>query len=189
MVAIPRITNVTVYCASRSGNHPAYRAAATRIGELLAAAGMTLVYGGGKVGLMGAVADAMLGAGGRVVGVIPEFLMQREVGHPGCSELEIVASMHARKLRLFELADAILVLPGGLGTLDETIEVLGWHGLGTHAKRVILIDVNGYWQPLVRLLAHAIGHGFVTGPLSDFIEVVATPEAALARLRGEAVAD
>lgn len=179
---------VTVYCGARPGTDPAFRQAAERTGTLLAEAGIALVYGGGKVGLMGAVADAALAAGGDVIGVIPEFLKQREVGHPGVARLEIVASMHARKLRLFELGDAILVLPGGLGTLDETLEVLGWRGLGTHAKRVILIDVNGYWQPLVKLIAQAVDFGFAPDVPPDLIEVAATPEDALARLLATAAA-
>jgi uncharacterized protein (TIGR00730 family) len=115
--------------------------------------------------------------------------MRREVGHPGITELEVVASMHARKLRLFELGEAIIVLPGGLGTLDETVEVLGWRGLGTHAKRVMLVDVNGYWQPFVRLIAQAIDFGFAPDVPPDLIEVASTPDEALARLRGSVAGD
>ena len=178
------ISSVAVYCGSRAGNDPAYLDAAARLGTLLAEAGITLIYGGSKVGLMGALADAALAAHGKVIGVIPEFLIQREVGHPGVTRLEIVASMHARKLRLFELAEAIVVLPGGLGTLDETLEVMGWRGLGTHAKRMLLVDTGGYWQPLLRLMDRVAEAGFGPPGLVELLEAVPTPEAALSRLTG-----
>jgi uncharacterized protein (TIGR00730 family) len=129
------IARLCLYCGSSRGRSPVYAAAATRLGTLIAEAGVTLVYGGGHVGLMGLAADAALAAKGRVIGVIPELLRDREVGHTGISERIIVASMHARKQRMFELADGFVVLPGGLGTLDETIEIITWKQLGLHDHR------------------------------------------------------
>ena len=173
-----KLRSVCVFCGSRVGIDPAYAAAAARLGGLLAERGITLVYGGGRIGLMGVVADAVLAGGGHTVGIIPDFLQRREVAHTGV-ELEVVDSMHTRKRRMFELADAFLVLPGGIGTLDETMEILTWRQLGHHDKPVVLVDVNGYWHKLVALLHHVVRTDFAGADLSGFYTVVDTPEAAL----------
>ena len=142
-----KLTSLCIYCGSRAGKDPVHRAAAERLGTLLGERGVRMVYGGGRVGLMGVAADATLAAGGEVIGVIPEHLHQREVAHHGIGELVVVGSMHARKERMFDLADAFAVLAGGLGTLDEAIEVITWKQLGLHRKPIVLLDGNGYWRP------------------------------------------
>src|ERR1700723_1668007 len=136
--------SVTVFCGSSAGVDPAYAEAAAALGHGIAAAGMALVFGGGQVGLMGITAEAALGRGGHVAGIIPDFLRHREVEFPGLSELIVTDSMHTRKRRLFALADAFVVMPGGLGTFDETIEILTWKQLGQHAKPIILVDILGW---------------------------------------------
>ena len=171
-----RVKRLCVYCGSSSRVDEAYRAAAARLGQIVAAAGIGLVYGGGRVGLMGLMADAALGAGGRVTGVIPGLLHGREVGHSELSELVVVGSMHERKQRMFDLADAFVMLPGGLGTLDETIEILTWKQLGLHDKPVIIADINGYWAPLRRLVDHVIGEGFAEAAARGFFHVVSSVE-------------
>lgn len=142
-----------------------------------------LVYGGGRVGLMGVLADAVLAGGGDVTGVIPDFLMRREVGHAGLGELVVVDSMHQRKQRMFELADGFAVLPGGLGTLDETLEILTWKQLGHHDKPVVLVDVNGYWRPLLALVEAAVSAGFAPAAAAGFYHVVARADEVLPTLR------
>jgi uncharacterized protein (TIGR00730 family) len=176
------IARLCLYCGSSRGRSPVYAAAATRLGTLIAEAGVTLVYGGGHVGLMGLAADAALAAKGRVIGVIPELLRDREVGHTGISERIIVASMHARKQRMFELADGFVVLPGGLGTLDETIEIITWKQLGLHDKPIVIVDIDGYWSPLLGLVEHTIASGFTPAASRDFFRVVSSPDAVLAAL-------
>ena len=155
--------SVCVFCGSSAGADSAYRSAAERLGAFLAGRGHTLVYGGGRVGLMGALANAALAAGGRVIGVIPEDLVAREVAHTGLTELHVTTGMHARKARMLELADAFVAMPGGFGTLDELFEVLTWAQLGIHAKPIGLLNLAGYFDPLVRFLDHAVDKGFV-GP-------------------------
>jgi uncharacterized protein (TIGR00730 family) len=173
------VKRLCVYCGSSSAVDPAYRAAATRFGSLLAEAGIELVFGGGRVGLMGLVADAVLAGQGRVTGIIPGHLHDREVGHPGLQELIVVPSMHERKRLMFERSDAFVVLPGGLGTLDETFEIITWKQLGLHDKPVVIVDVEGYWQPLLDLVEHVIARGF-TGPGARlFYRVVPEVEAVL----------
>ncbi len=140
---------VCVYCASSTGSDPALGAAAADLGRTLAESRIRLVYGGGAVGLMGIVADATLAAGGEVVGVIPKGLFSREVAHTGLTELHEVTSMHQRKQLMFELADAFVALPGGFGTLEELAEVVTWAQLGLHAKPIVLVDLDGFWQPLI----------------------------------------
>jgi hypothetical protein len=166
------IKRLCVYCGSSAGVDASYRDAAARLGTLLAQSSVELVYGGGRVGLMGVLADAALAAGGRVTGIIPRHLHDREVAHPGVSNMIVVASMHERKQRMFELADAFAVLPGGLGTLDETIEMLTWRQLGLHGKPVIIVDVAAYWAPLLGLFEHAIAQGFAAPAARDFYRVV-----------------
>jgi uncharacterized protein (TIGR00730 family) len=176
------IKRLCVYCGSSTGVDGGYREAAARLGALLAGSGIELVYGGGRVGLMGVLADAALAAGGRVTGIVPRHLHDREVAHRGVQNLIVVASMHERKQRMFELADAFAVLPGGLGTLDETIEMLTWRQLGLHGKPVIIADIAGYWAPLIALFEHAIAQGFAAASSREFYRVVARIEDVLPTL-------
>lgn len=141
--------SVCVYCGSRTGDSPLFMQAARQVGELIARSGGRLVYGGGKVGLMGAVADAALAAGGTVLGVIPQALMDREVGHRGITELQVVNTMHERKLAMAEASDAFLALPGGIGTLEELYEMWSWQQLGYHDKPVALLNVDGFYDALL----------------------------------------
>jgi uncharacterized protein (TIGR00730 family) len=179
MVAVKRLC---VYCGSSPGKAEVYRAAATRLGVLLAEAGIELVYGGGRIGLMGMVADAVLSRGGRVTGIIPGHLHDLEVGHAGISHLIVVDNMHERKRRMFEMADAFAILPGGLGTLDETFEIITWKQLGLHDKPIFLIDVAEYWAPLIGLIDHVIGEGFASGAARGLFEIVARVEELLPAL-------
>ncbi|MCA0438657.1 MAG: TIGR00730 family Rossman fold protein [Actinobacteria bacterium] len=153
--------SVCVFCGSSPGNDPAYLAAARATGTELARRGLTLVYGAGSVGLMGAVADAALAAGGSVVGVIPEHLMGVEVDHRGLTELHVVESMHARKALMAQRSDAFVALPGGFGTIEEVVEILTWSQLGLHRKGVGFLDVAGYYTPLLRFFQQAVAAGFV----------------------------
>jgi uncharacterized protein (TIGR00730 family) len=150
-----------VYCGSNVGGNPVYRETARRAGQLLAESGIGLVYGGGNVGLMGALADAALAAGGEVIGIIPGGLLSREVGHTGLTELHVVGTMHERKALMADLADAFLALPGGMGTLDELVEILTWAQLGIHAKPCGLLNVAGYFDPLIALLDHMVAERFL----------------------------
>ncbi|MSO75563.1 MAG: TIGR00730 family Rossman fold protein [Alphaproteobacteria bacterium] len=172
MPAIPKPRSICVFCGSRVGRDPAHGRAAQRFGAILAAHGITLVYGGGGIGLMGVLADAVIGGGGRVVGVIPEFLKQREVGHGAVTDMVVVDSMHARKAAMFERADAFVILPGGLGTLDETMEIMTWRQLGLHDKPIVLVDVAGYWRPLRALLEAAVRHGFAAPESTRLLAIV-----------------
>ena len=150
-----------VYCGSNVGNSPAFTALAQQLGSALAHRGIGLVYGGGRVGLMGLVADAALAAGGEVVGVITEQLVGAEVAHTGLTRIEVTPTMHERKARLNELADGFVVLPGGFGTIDEFAEVLTWNQLGIISKPVVLLDAAGYWSPLFEWMERAVQAGFV----------------------------
>lgn len=179
---MPAIRSVAVFCGSRTGHAPVFRAAAAALGEGLARAGMQLVFGGGRVGLMGALADAMLAAGGRVVGVIPDFLQQWEVAHQGIDELIVTDSMHARKRRMFELADAFVSFPGGLGTFDETFEILTWRQLRLHDKPVLICNVDGSATALLQVIEGAIADGFAPADARSFYEPVEGVPALLARL-------
>lgn len=176
------IKRLCVYCGSSAGIDASYRGAAARLGTLLAASGVELVYGGSRLGLMGVLADAALAAGGRVTGIIPSHLHDRELAHSGLSHMIVVASMHERKQRMFEFADAFAVLPGGLGTLDETIEMLTWRQLGLHEKPVIIADIAGYWVPLLALFEHAIARGFAAALSRELYRVVARVEDVLPTL-------
>ena len=157
-----KLTSICVYCGSRTGENPAYEAAAQALGSALAAAGIRLVYGGGSVGLMGTVARACLDAGGTVTGVIPKFLEEREVMLRRVDDLIITDDMHERKRRMFEEADAFVALPGGIGTLEEVVEMITWAQLGQHKKPVLLADIDGFWGPLKQLMDHMIAQGFIT---------------------------
>ncbi|MCY2961255.1 MAG: TIGR00730 family Rossman fold protein [Planctomycetota bacterium] len=155
------MARVCVFCGSAPGSRPAYGAAACELGTLLGERGVELVWGGGNVGLMGIVADATLAAGGRAIGVIPAALADRELGHARASELHVVRTMHERKALMADLSDAFIALPGGMGTLDELFEILTWAQLGFHAKPVGLLDVEGYYAPLLAFLDRARDEGFV----------------------------
>src|SRR5215471_18232513 len=159
-----QIRRLCVYCGSAGAVDERYRAAARELGEGLAAAGVELVYGGGRIGLMGILADAVLAGGGRVIGVIPGALHDAEVAHQGASELVITGTMHERKRLMAERADAFAVLPGGIGTLDETFEIVTWRQIGLHDKPIFVVDIAEYWRPLRDLLDHVAAQGFV-GPL------------------------
>jgi uncharacterized protein (TIGR00730 family) len=153
--------SICVYCGSGFGSDPSFRIAAEALGTAIAEAGMRLVYGGGAVGLMGVVAQAALKAGGTVIGIIPQFLVDREVMLPDVTELVITADMHERKRLMFEAADAFVALPGGIGTLEELVEQLTWAQLGRHSKPIVLADIGGFWTPLIDLLAHMRDLGFI----------------------------
>ncbi|AYN95844.1 TIGR00730 family Rossman fold protein [Pseudomonas sp. LTJR-52] len=167
---------VCVFCGAKTGADPIYRKAAEALGRALAKRGLTLVYGGGAVGLMGIVADATLAAGGEVIGIIPKSLQDAEVGHKGLTRLEVVDGMHARKARMSELADAFVALPGGLGTLEELFEVWTWGQLGYHAKPLGLLEVNNFYAPLAQFLDHAVSQGFVAGPHREMLQVSQSPD-------------
>jgi uncharacterized protein (TIGR00730 family) len=158
---VPAPSSVCVFCGSNGGDDPAFERAARRVGEGLARRGIRLVYGGGRVGMMGAVADAALRAGGDVVGVIPEQIVALEIGHDGLTDLRVVGSMHERKAVMAELADAFIALPGGIGTFEELFEVYTWAQLGLHRKPLGLLDVAGYYEPLTEMLDHAVARGFL----------------------------
>lgn len=177
-----RIYSIAVFCGSRAGNDPVYAEAARALGRGLAAAGIRLVYGGGRVGLMGQVADAVLKNGGTVLGVIPEFLTRWEVAHEGVSDMVVTDSMHSRKRHMFEEADAFVSLPGGLGTMDETIEILTWRQLRLHSKPILLCDVIGSAAPFVAAIDAAIAQGFAPKEAREWFEVVDGVPALLERL-------
>lgn len=178
------IYSVAVFCGSFSGSEPVFRQAAVSLGRGLAKAGLALVFGGGSIGLMGAMADAALDAGGKVTGVIPEFLSRREIAHPGLTDIVVTSSMHSRKQRMFELSDAFVSMPGGLGTLDETIEIITWRQLRLHDKPVLLCDVAGSAGPLLAAIEAAISRGFAQPGVRGLFEVLPGVEATLARLAG-----
>lgn len=176
------IRSICVFCGSRHGRDPAYAEDARHLGRLLAERGIRLVYGGGRVGLMGEVADAVLAAGGEVIGVIPTLLVGMEVEHRGCTQLHEVGSMHERKALMEQLSDAFVVLPGGYGTLDEACEILTWSQLGLHGKPLGLVNTAGYFDRLIAFLDHAQAEAFLSGRSRALVQVEATPEALLARL-------
>jgi uncharacterized protein (TIGR00730 family) len=158
---MPEIRSICVFCGASTGRDPGYAAAAARTGETLARRGIRVVYGGGRLGLMGVVADAALAAGGEVVGVIPRGLVDRELAHPRLTELRIVSTLHERKAGMAELADGFIALPGGLGTLEELAEVLSWAQLDLHVKPIGLLDAGGYFGALESFLDHAVAEGFL----------------------------
>lgn len=155
-----RKIRVCVFCGSRDGARPEYREAAMEVGRALAGRGVGLVYGGGRIGLMGRMADAALEAGGEVIGMIPGTLVERELAHTGLTRLDVVETMHQRKALMAELCDAFMVLPGGIGTLEEVTEVLSWASLGLHRKPCGLLNIDGYYDALATLLDHAVAEGF-----------------------------
>ena len=169
------IKSLCVFCGAAVGDDPAYGEAARALGDMMARRGVRLIFGAGHVGMMGILADAVLAAGGEAVGVIPRHLMDRELAHVGLTELLVVENMHTRKQKMFELADAIAVLPGGFGTLDETFEVITWKQLGLHDKPIFLIDTNGYWRPFADLIAKIIQSGFAHSDHAALFALVGTP--------------
>jgi uncharacterized protein (TIGR00730 family) len=176
------VRRVCVFCGASSGRLPDYAEAARAFGAAAAAHGLGIVYGGGRVGLMGAVADAALAGGGEVIGVIPQELVDRELAHGGLSELRVVGSLHERKALMAELSDGFVALPGGFGTLDELLEQLTWSQLGLHEKPIGLLDVEEYWRPLIALARHATEEGFVRESDLGAIAVGADAEGLLDRL-------
>jgi len=177
-----KVSSVCVYCGSSAGHDTRHRLAAVQLGRLLAERAITLVYGGGGVGMMGILAEATLSAGGQVVGIIPRFLERAEKGVHTLTRLEIVDSMHERKERMFALADAFIVLPGGIGTLDEAFEILTWKQLALHDKPIVLVDLEGYWRPLETLIGHVVTEGFAHPRIHDLFQLVPSVEAALAAI-------
>ncbi len=176
------IQSVAVFCGSRFGTDPAAREASTALGTGIAQAGWRLVYGGGRVGLMGVVADAALAAGGDVLGIIPEFLQRREVAHGGVGRMVVTETMHERKRLMFDAADAFVTMPGGLGTFDETIEITTWRQLSLHDKPVLICDVNGWAQPYLAMLDAAVAQGFADAGTRGLYEVVPDVASVLDRL-------
>lgn len=176
------LKSVCVFCGASPGARPIYREAAQALGRSLAERGLTLVYGGGAVGLMGIVADAALAAGGEVIGIIPQSLERAEIGHTGLTRLEVVDGMHARKARMAELADAFIALPGGLGTLEELFEVWTWAQLGYHAKPLGLLEVDGFYAHLTGFLDHLVAERFVREPHRAMLQISESPQALLEQL-------
>jgi uncharacterized protein (TIGR00730 family) len=174
--------SVCVYCGSSPGNRADYRDAAAALGQAIAGAGARLVYGGAKVGLMGTVADAALAAGGTVAGIMPQSLVEKEIAHTGLTELQVVASMHERKMRMADLSDGFIALPGGIGTLEELFEMWTWGQLGDHRKPVALLDVAGFWDMLTVFLDHQVAEGFVRESHREMLMVDTDPGRLLERM-------
>jgi hypothetical protein len=179
---VNEIRSVTVYCGSSPGADPAYAEATRTLAKLLASSGIRVVYGGAKLGLMGILADTAMEAGGEVIGVMPQALIDHEIGHRGLSELRVVASMHERKAMMAELADAFIALPGGIGTLEELIEVYTWSQLGLHDKPIGALDVNGFYGPLATLLDVAVEQRFLRAKHREVLIFDADPETLMQRL-------
>lgn len=170
-----KINSICVFCGSKSGSDPQYHASAQELGRLLAERNITLVYGGGSVGLMGIIADAVLGAGGKVIGVIPRQLATRELLHPGVEEMHVVEDMHTRKAKMAECSDAFIAMPGGFGTLEELFEVVSWVQLGIYLKPIGLLNTSGFYDPLLNLVEHCIETEFIKPKYRDLIIADETP--------------
>ena len=168
--------SIVVFCGSSAGTNPVYAAEAVKVGKLLAARNIRVVYGGAKVGIMGAVAQAALDAGGEVTGVIPDFLRTKEVAHDGLTEMIVTENMHQRKLKMHELTDGIITLPGGWGTMEEVFEMLTWAQLGLHTKPVGLLNTNGYYNALIALCDHMVAEGFLPASIRGMILASDSPE-------------
>jgi hypothetical protein len=177
------IHSLAVFCGSRVGLNPAYATAGRALGHGLGQAGIRLVYGGGRIGIMGIVADAVIASGGQVLGVIPEFLKQWEVAHENVTEMVVTDSMHTRKRRLYEESDAFLIMPGGLGTFDEAFEIITWRQLRLHDKPILLCNVAGWVEPLVATIDNAIEQGFADPACRNLFEVIEGVPAVLERLK------
>ena len=176
---------ICVYCGSSSGAAPVYRAGAHALAAELVRQGMALVYGGGRIGLMGAIADEVLRLGGEAIGVIPDALMKREVGHLGLTRLHVVKDMHERKAMMAELSDGFIAMPGGLGTMEELFEVTTWSQLGLHDKPVGLLNVEGYYQALLAFLKHMVDTGFLRQEHAALMQADADPAALLDKMRNK----
>ncbi|HEX6956626.1 MAG TPA: TIGR00730 family Rossman fold protein [Ferrovibrio sp.] len=179
------IRSVCVYCGSSLGESQAYTAQAQILGRLLGESRIRLIYGGGRIGLMGVVAEAALAAGGEVVGIIPHHLHDWEIGHTGLTELHVVDSMHTRKRMMVEMSDAFIALPGGLGTLDEFFEIVTWRQLKLHDKPIIVLNVEDYWRPLLALIETVIERGFARRTATNLFTIVDEAEAVIPVLRDE----
>jgi hypothetical protein len=177
------IRNVAVFCASANGSRSTYRDAAEQLGSALAALNIGIIYGGANVGLMQAVAESALSAGGKVVGVIPEVLVDLEVAHHGITELHVTSTMHTRKALIGEKADAFIALPGGFGTFEEFFEVLAWHTLKLHAKPILLLNINGFYNQLLAFLNHCVAEGMLNPKNREIILIADTVEEALVKLQ------
>ena len=175
--------NIAVFCASADGRGPMYRAAAEELGRALAGRGLGLIYGGAKVGLMQAVADATLAAGGHVVGVIPEVLVDKEVAHEGLTELHVTTTMHTRKALIGERADAFVAMPGGYGTFEELFEVLAWQTLKLHAKPIVLLNTNGFYDGMLRFIDHCVVEGMMSEAKREILLVASTVDEVFLRLK------
>ena len=173
------IKSICVFCGASVGKDPAFRAAAEDLGRRLAENGIRLVFGAGNVGMMGTVADAVLAGGGEAIGVIPQFLRDRELAHEGLTKLHVVDSMHTRKRMMFDLSDAFVALPGGLGTLEEVFEMVTWRQLGRHQKPIVLVSTNGYWQPFDTLVDRVVSSDFAHGDATTYFTTVPDPSAAI----------
>ncbi|MES2904425.1 MAG: TIGR00730 family Rossman fold protein [Pseudomonadota bacterium] len=180
------ITKLAVYCGSAEGNDPAFAQAAVELARTMAAAGIDLVYGGGRLGLMGVMADTMLQAGGKVYGVIPQALVDKEVAHLGLTELHMVDTMHERKAKFTELSDGFVCLPGGIGTLDELFEAWTWNALGYHAKPFCLLNVNNFWSPLGDFMDHVRDAGFLSHARRGQLMTARSPAEAINMLENAA---
>jgi uncharacterized protein (TIGR00730 family) len=176
------LRSLCVFCGSSTGHEPAYTEAARTLGRMLATSGKRLVFGGGRVGLMGEVANAALAAGGEAIGVIPNSLVEREIAHTGLTDLRVVGSMHERKAMMSDLSDGFVALPGGTGTLEEFFEVLTWAQLGEHAKPCGLLNVAGYYDPLLSVFDHMVGKGFLSESDRALVLVESDPGTLLAKL-------
>jgi uncharacterized protein (TIGR00730 family) len=177
-----KIKRVCVFCGSQFGARPEYREAAEALGRLLAEHGIGLVYGGGCVGLMGALANAVLACGGEVIGVIPDSLMRREVGHNGLTKLHVVETMHERKALMADLSDAFIALPGGYGTMEEFLEIVTWSQLGIQQKPCGLLNIANYWDGLLKVLDHAVDEGFLRPENAQLVLLARNPKSMLERL-------
>ena len=173
------VKRLAVYCGSAPGSSPAFADATRATAAAMIEQGVDLVYGGGRLGLMGLIADSILAGGGHVYGVIPKALVQLEVAHQGITELHTVETMHERKAKMTDLADAFLALPGGIGTLDELFEAWSWNALGYHKKPLCLLNVDGYWDGMIEFIDHATESGFLSPQRRDQLLVASTPEQAL----------
>ncbi|TNE40334.1 MAG: TIGR00730 family Rossman fold protein [Alphaproteobacteria bacterium] len=180
-----KLKSLCIYCGSRVGSMPAFETATLALADTLAARGIRLVYGGGGIGLMGIAAKRVMAQGGEVVGIIPEFLQKLEVKYEGVTQLILTDSMHERKQLMFDMSDAFLVLPGGIGTLDETVEMMTWRQLQRHSKPIALVNLDGYWDPFVELIDHVIDNGFAEANIRDNLIVASSIEDALSQIEAQ----
>jgi uncharacterized protein (TIGR00730 family) len=174
--------NICVFCGSATGINPVYAEAAKELGQSMASSSIRLIYGGGNIGLMGIVADAVMNNGGEVTGVIPDFLLRREVGHRGITTLEVVDSMHQRKKRMADLSDAFIAIPGGWGTLDELAEILTWRQLGLINHPIGLLNLNNFFTPLLQQMVTMVGEGFLREENLDFLKIGNSPKEVLSQI-------